>query len=239
MGLDAVRKFIDDESSSGKLPSKEGVKKTLQAAALGTGLLVAQTDEPLAAPPHRTIEQQNLDATFEQIAKSPMQSFGPEFFTPEEVKCLEDNVYYEARGEPLPGHYAIMFETLGRLLDKRYPKTICGVVYQNHAHSWTEDKGLLAQPINPQEYLQIALEVYALTRGRDVNAAAVEAGLRSGLPHGAIFFKRHGFVGSKPVQKFFSSLKLAMTIGHHDFFVEKAAPKKAPHKQKKIAKTES
>jgi spore germination cell wall hydrolase CwlJ-like protein len=48
-----------------------------------------------------------------------------------EVKCLATAVYFEARGEPEKGQIAVAQVVLNRLKNPAYPKTICGVVYQN------------------------------------------------------------------------------------------------------------
>ncbi len=65
-----------------------------------------------------------------------------------ELTCLAKNVYYEARGEPLEGQYGVAEVTMNRVVDPRYPETICEVVYQQRwdylrkrhvsAFSWTE-----------------------------------------------------------------------------------------------------
>jgi len=65
-----------------------------------------------------------------------------------ELTCLAMNVYYEARGEPLAGQYAVAEVTINRVASARYPDTICEVVYQKRwdalrkryvsAFSWTE-----------------------------------------------------------------------------------------------------
>lgn len=47
-----------------------------------------------------------------------------------ELKCLALNVYHEARGEPLAGQLAVANVTLNRVKSKRYPNTVCKVVYQ-------------------------------------------------------------------------------------------------------------
>lgn len=44
--------------------------------------------------------------------------------------CLIQNVYHEARGEPLRGRESVAWVTLNRVLDKRWPNTICDVVRQ-------------------------------------------------------------------------------------------------------------
>jgi len=54
------------------------------------------------------------------------------------LECLARNVYYEARGEPAAGQYAVAEVTMNRKSSPRYPKTVCEVVYQKEAFSWTE-----------------------------------------------------------------------------------------------------
>src|SRR5919106_4678476 len=54
------------------------------------------------------------------------------------LDCLARNVYYEARGEPIAGQYAVAEVTMNRKASPRYPKTVCEVVYQKEAFSWTE-----------------------------------------------------------------------------------------------------
>jgi spore germination cell wall hydrolase CwlJ-like protein len=48
-----------------------------------------------------------------------------------EARCLAQAIYYEARGEPLPGQIAVAEVVLNRKDSKRYPDTICAVVFQN------------------------------------------------------------------------------------------------------------
>ena len=65
-----------------------------------------------------------------------------------EIHCLAENIYYEARGESLNGQYAVAEVTMNRVKAPRYPKTVCGVVYDTRwdvgrrrfvGHfSWTE-----------------------------------------------------------------------------------------------------
>ena len=62
--------------------------------------------------------------------------------------CLALNVYFEARGEPEAGRYAVAEVTMNRVASPRYPDTVCGVVYEKNwdvlrkryvsAFSWTE-----------------------------------------------------------------------------------------------------
>lgn len=65
-----------------------------------------------------------------------------------ELRCLAENVYFEARGESVDGQYAVAEVTINRLRSPFFPKTICGVVHDTRwdplrrrfvAHfSWTQ-----------------------------------------------------------------------------------------------------
>lgn len=48
----------------------------------------------------------------------------------EQIKCMTDNVYYEARGESVQGQIAVNHVVLNRVKDSRFPTTPCGVVKQ-------------------------------------------------------------------------------------------------------------
>ena len=45
-----------------------------------------------------------------------------------ELYCLAQNIYFEAKSEPLAGQYAVADVVLNRVNDTRYPNTICKVV---------------------------------------------------------------------------------------------------------------
>jgi hypothetical protein len=52
-----------------------------------------------------------------------------------EVRCLAENVYYESRGEPLRGQFAVANVTINRL-NEGYAGSVCGVVKQGCQFSW-------------------------------------------------------------------------------------------------------
>ena len=66
----------------------------------------------------------------------------------QQLTCLALNVYFEARGEPKAGQYAVAEVTMNRVASRHYPDTVCDVVYQANwdplrkrmvaAFSWTE-----------------------------------------------------------------------------------------------------
>jgi|SRR5436190_19376832 len=87
------------------------------------------------------------------------------------VECLARNVYYEARGETAHGQYAVAEVTMNRKRSPLYPKTVCEVVYQRSAFSWTDEE--LDPPVG-EEWLRaqkIAAEVYYQRRPAALPAA--------------------------------------------------------------------
>jgi hypothetical protein len=52
-------------------------------------------------------------------------------FEAKQQKCLAEGIYFEARGESESGQAAVAQVILNRVRNPAYPKTICGVVYQN------------------------------------------------------------------------------------------------------------
>jgi len=56
-----------------------------------------------------------------------------------QAKCLADNLHYEARGESLAGIRAVASVVLNRVASKRWPNSICRVVYQSKQFSWAND----------------------------------------------------------------------------------------------------
>jgi spore germination cell wall hydrolase CwlJ-like protein len=65
-------------------------------------------------------------------------------FHAKSLDCLARNIYYEARGESIAGQYAVAEVTMNRKSSPHYPKTVCDVVYQKDAFSWTGQRGLEA-----------------------------------------------------------------------------------------------
>ncbi|MGH8689149.1 MAG: cell wall hydrolase [Burkholderiales bacterium] len=68
--------------------------------------------------------------------------------TRQNLDCLARNVYYEARGEPADGQYAVAEVTMNRAASSRYPDSVCAVVHKQRwdairgryvgAFAWTE-----------------------------------------------------------------------------------------------------
>jgi len=52
-----------------------------------------------------------------------------------EVKCLTDNIYFEARSENDIGKKAVALVTLNRLKGDEYPNTLCKIVHQRNRYN--------------------------------------------------------------------------------------------------------
>ena len=58
-------------------------------------------------------------------------------FDVKEARCLAENIYHEARNQGTAGWLAVSAVTLNRVTDKRFPNTICEVVFQAETtESW-------------------------------------------------------------------------------------------------------
>lgn len=90
-----------------------------------------------------------------------------------ELRCLAENVYFEARGEPLKGQYAVAEVTLNRVASPHFPDTVCEVVHDTRwdsrrkrrvAHfSWTALQlklGFTPSGAAWNEAMTVATEVY-------------------------------------------------------------------------------
>lgn len=107
-----------------------------------------------------------------------------ELIEPEEMtreqRCLAEAVYFEARSEPLEGQAAVAQVVLNRVKSGLYPKSVCGVVYQNRNRYKAcqfsfacEGKSLrITEPGPWKQAVRIALDV---TEGKTYNAKVGDA----------------------------------------------------------------
>jgi Cell Wall Hydrolase len=126
------------------------------------------------------------------------------------LTCLALNVYFEARGEPVAGQYAVAEVTMNRVASDRYPDTVCGVVHQKNwdplrqryvsAFSWTE---LSPSPKPEGEEWQRAQEI-----ADEVYHRPHTPGLDNALLYHATYIKPSWARGRTPVAR----------IGNHVFY---------------------
>ena len=120
-------------------------------------------------------------------------------YSENEMKCLSLNAYFESKGESDKGMLAVIHTTLNRVKDNRFPKTVCGVVYQKAQYSWTR--------YNPKVKEQ---EQYA--RAERLVKEVVE-GKHKDNTQGALYF-----VHVKINRNWLEKLTYTCTIGNHKFY---------------------
>ena len=113
-----------------------------------------------------------------------------------QIECLSKVAYHEAKGESDKGMLAVIHTTLNRVKDNRFPKTVCGVVYQKSQYSWTK--------YNPKVKEQ---EQYARAERL---AKEVVDGKHKDNTYGALFFNS---LHRKP-----SGTVCTVRIGGHSFY---------------------
>ena len=60
-----------------------------------------------------------------------------ELYSQDDIDCLSTNMYFEARGDGYAGMYATSLVVMNRVVDVRYPNTVCEVVKQGPVkESW-------------------------------------------------------------------------------------------------------
>ena len=127
-----------------------------------------------------------------------------------DLQCLAENIYFEARGEPLKGQYAVAEVTLNRTRTEHFPHTICSVVHEMRwdpsrrrmvaDFSWTE-LGALSPDNGP-----------AWKRAMEVANAAYDD-LHDPIVPGALFYH------STSVRPGWARTRTAIaTIGNHIFY---------------------
>ncbi len=87
----------------------------------------------IAAPTLADTRRQSTGTTKEEIvlryeaawlAERPMPELG------DQSQCLTEAIYFEARGEPIKGQFAVAEVILNRVEASEYPDSVCGVVRQ-------------------------------------------------------------------------------------------------------------
>lgn len=56
-----------------------------------------------------------------------------------ELKCMAEAIYYEARGESTRGKLAVGQVIMNRVASYKFPNTICKVVYEPNQFSWSSN----------------------------------------------------------------------------------------------------
>lgn len=92
----------------------------------GRPIMVASLD-PTAGLEHVIAFQPLLTSPLEEVWRGRIEIEDYD----RDMHCLATAIYFEARGESQAGQRAVAQVILNRVLDYRYPDTVCGVVFQN------------------------------------------------------------------------------------------------------------
>jgi spore germination cell wall hydrolase CwlJ-like protein len=127
-----------------------------------------------------------------------------------DLTCLAENIYHEARGEPVDGQYAVAAVTLNRVESPLFPDSVCAVVHEKRwdplrgrhvgAFSWTE-LGALPRPRGASWRQAVAV------------ATAVYDGERPSHLRGALYYH------ADHVEPYWASTERRVaSIGRHVFY---------------------
>lgn len=73
----------------------------------------------------------------QELSNNVQHKLVNDYYTEQEVDCITEAVYFEARGEPLQGRKAVIEVILNRTDNiKAYPNKVCDVIYQKHQFSY-------------------------------------------------------------------------------------------------------
>jgi spore germination cell wall hydrolase CwlJ-like protein len=133
--------------------------------------------------------------------------------------CLALNIYWEAGDEPLLGRYAVAFVTLNRVRSRNLD--VCGVVFQDHQFSWTNNAinihGKMKPEFRPQETHE--------WRMAQRIAKDVLNGNQSDFTHGATFY----YADYIPPPNWVRNMDYKGKWGKHYFFKRKGTKWKRKH----------
>ena len=146
----------------------------------------------------------NLKSTYVPLLLKRPKLRSPSF---NELQCLAQAIYFEARGEKKEGQIAVAETILNRVASKRYPNTVCSVIRQgenkkNRCQFSFKCDGLTERIDEP--------EVYAIIKKL---AKRILWGSQSEITNGATHFHN---VDVNP--KWASQYKMTASIGRHLFY---------------------
>jgi len=165
--------YLKKEQDLGLAPAVAELVNNEEGDILATAYAPAEPDYARASPFASILRDENAGRFIPPVppsdhpwARTPLP---PEVFSEREQQCLTAGVYFEARGEPVRGQAAVAQVILNRVRNPAYPKSICGVVYQNEKwrnrcqFSFACDgiKDRVASPKHWQTAKEVALAVTA------------------------------------------------------------------------------
>lgn len=109
------------------------LKRTTLAIMVALGISTASAATEKLSFPHAA----ELTAQAKQIVFQEVNEAGIPNYAHQEMMCLAENIYFEARAEGVEGKAAVANVTRNRVVSADFPNTYCGVVYQGPVReSW-------------------------------------------------------------------------------------------------------
>jgi len=97
----------------------------------------------------------------ETIGKNNLEEKINDKYGSQQIECVVEAVYHEARGEPEEGWKAVVEVIVNRSKMKEYPDTLCEVVHQNKQFSYRNgDKKHNLHYDNPSKLYNITKTIY-------------------------------------------------------------------------------
>ena len=166
------------------------------------GMLQQDKDTSIATP---SIQIEKIDSIVKpkKIKKIALKKSTKK---PSELECLAKNIYYEAGNQDYEGRLAVATVTMNRVENKKFPSTVCGVVYQRSKSgcqfSWTCGK-------RGKFYPDLYKKSYAVAKEVLTNKVRLD------IIKGALYFHNTSI---KPKWTF--AIPVAR-IGNHIFYIDK------------------
>ena len=132
-----------------------------------------------------------------------------------ELNCLAQNVYFEARGEKPVGQLAVAMVTMNRVESRRFPNSVCNVVWQRRQFSWTHD-GKSDRPTDKKAWM-LAKQIANFIYNKYTDYSAISNGALD-LTQGAL----HYYAPDLADPYWAESKDVTRKIGGHLFLAERS-----------------
>lgn len=123
----------------------------------------------------------------------------------QQIYCLAEAVYFEARGEDVKGQEAVAHVILNRTNANQFPSDVCSVISQKGQFQWYANKklrkGRKFRPEENKDIMKLASDIYISNL----------LGQRKDMTNLSFFFSSNG---KKPSKNIVRSVK----VGRHQFY---------------------
>jgi len=130
------------------------------------------------------------------------------------LTCLVAAIFFEARDQPIDGQIMVAQVVMNRKAHEDFPNTICSVVYEDRAFSFTHD----GQSDDPADYTT-HFDVEAHRRATEVALAVLEGGTTGQATNGPDYWVTSTHYHAYYVKPYWSDIfTLDGRVGDHVFF---------------------